>query len=429
MKRLLSWTLAFVLILALLAIPNALAMEGKTEVVLWNMIFEDWNRAWCEEKVAEFNADPSQKYFVTQEFVDGSAWTEKIAAARAAGTAPDMMLCNYSNIVWSVSQGLFMPLDDLLPQEAWDDLYGNVLDMVTVNGHKYGYPQMVEPAVVMYYRQDLLSAAGYDAPPKTWAEFIEVAKALTTDDMYGATMNYEWSMWGWEFGCANHWPISDDWSAAACEDQGYVDLLGFLGDAYKSEAIPAQALEGYNGSARLVGDGSVAMTFSGSWGIADLTKNYADMCDKISVAPAPTKDGSPFTSTVGGWTYQVDAKAKNAEGAAAYIYWLLAQDPARTASFFEVANFSKYATRKSVDAYLTASTAAKDDKWMQIISSQIIPYAIAEPIYAWDVSASMLTAMGEVVANGATPQNALAAAAAAINTFIQNNDYATKKPQ
>ena len=429
MKRLFSWALVLAMALTMVSIPAMAATEGKTEVVLWNRIFEDWNRAWCEKMVEEFNADPAQKYYITQEFVDGAAWDEKISAARAAGTTPDMLLMNYGGIPWGAKEGLYLPLDELIPQEAWDDLYPNVLDMVSLGGKKYAYPQMVEPAMVMYYRKDLLEAAGYAEPPKTWAEFIDAAMKLTTDDMYGATFNYEWSMWGWEYTAAGHWPISDDWAAANCQDQGYVDLLTFMKDLYATEAVPAQALGGFNESARFIGDETVAMTFSGSWGIAEILTNYPEMKDKIGVAPAPTKDGSPFSSTVGGWTYVVDAKAKQPEGAAAYITWLLGSDPARAASFFEAASFSKYSPRKSVDEYLTANTAAKDDEWMQVISSQIIPNAISEPLYAWDVSAHMLTAMGEVIVNGATPEAALQAAADNINLFIQTNDYASRKPQ
>ena len=429
MKKLLTLVLACAMLLSMVSFAQAEATtEGKTEIVLWNQIFEDWNREWCEAKVAEFNADPNQKYYVTQKFVDGAAWDESIASARAANTMPDIYLQNYSNITWGVTNEYFLPMDDLLPQAAWDDLYDNVEAMITINGVRYAYPQMLEPGVVMFYRKDLLAAAGLDVP-KTWDEFRAAAKALTTDDMYGSTMNYEWSMWGWEYGAAGHWPISDDWSSANCQDAGYVDLLNFIGGLYQDESVPLQQLEGYNAAARLIGDESVAMCFTGSWGIAEIMKNYPEMAEKIGVAPAPTKDGKPFQSTLGGWTYLIDAKTKNAEGAAAYIYWLLGEDAARTGSFFEAASFSKYATRKSVDEYLISQTAAANDEWMQIISSEIVPNGISEPIYAWDISASMLTAIGEVVTNGTSAEDALAAAADAINLFIQNNDYANKKPQ
>lgn len=425
MKRILG--LLLVAAIAITLMPAAFAGEGKTEVVLWNQIFEDWNRAWCEKMVEEYNADPNQKYFIKQEFVDGAAWTEKVAASRAANTMPDMYLVNYSNIVWNAVDGYIQPLDELIPKEAWDDLHDNVKEMITVNGKKYAYPQLLEPAVVMYYRKDMLDAQGI-AVPKTWDEFKAAAQKLTTDDVYGATMNYEWSMWGWEFTSAGHWPIADDWASANNQDQGYIDLLAFIGDLYKSEVVPQQALEGYNGSARLVADDSVAMTFSGSWGIAAIMHDFPEMAEKIGVAAAPTKDGSPFKSTVGGWTYVVDAKAKNPEGAADYINWLLGSDPARPASFFEAANFSKYSPRKSVDEYLATQTAAKDDEWMQTISRDIIPYAISEPIYTWDISAQMLTAIGEVVTAGLSPEEALKNAAEQINLYIKSNDYATKKP-
>ena len=428
MKKLLSLALALVLCLSLMPAMAESGTEGKTEIVVWNQIFEDWNRAWCEERVAEFNADPNQKYYVTQEFVDGAAWDEKVAAARAAGTMPDVYLQAYNHLVPGVSNEYYLPLNDLIPQEQWDNLYDNVKNMVTVNGQYYAYPQLLEPAVVMYYRKDLLEAAGLSVP-KTWDEFAATAKALTTDDMYGATMNYEWSMWGWEYTSGGHWPIADDWSAANCQDEGYVDLLNFIGQLYADESVPLQALEGYNGCARLVCDESVAITFSGSWGISAILTDYPEMADVIGVAPAPTKDGSPFHSTLGGWVYVIDAKTDNAEGAAAYISWLLGEDAARTGSFFEVAKFSKYSPRKSVDEYLTTQTAAASDEWMQIVSSEIVPNGVAEPIYAWDISAHMLTAIGEVVTNGSTAEDALAGAADAINLYIQNNDYASKKPQ
>ena len=73
MKKFTSLVLALVLCLTLVP-AMAESTEGKTEIVVWNQIFEDWNRAWCEERVAEFNADPNQKYYVTQEFIDGAAW-------------------------------------------------------------------------------------------------------------------------------------------------------------------------------------------------------------------------------------------------------------------------------------------------------------------------------------------------------------------
>ncbi len=137
MKKVLCLLLTVAVTLSL--VPMAMAesastTEGKTEIVLWNQIFEDWNRAWCEQMVAEYNAIPDNPYYVTQEFVDGSAWDEKVAAARAAGTMPDVYLVNYSNIPWGVTNGYFMPLDDLIPRRVGRPVRHTSMDMVTVDG-------------------------------------------------------------------------------------------------------------------------------------------------------------------------------------------------------------------------------------------------------------------------------------------------------
>ncbi|GHU71344.1 sugar ABC transporter substrate-binding protein [Clostridia bacterium] len=422
-NRIITAILALAILLSMTAVPAAVLAEADRPVVtFWNQIFEEWNRTWWEEVAQEYNDDASQPYTIQMEFIDGGAVEERLAAARAAGTTPDIFVINYSNLPRAVQEGYTYPTEGLIAPEAYDDLYENVREMITVGDHTYGYPQMLEPAVVMYYRKDLLEAAGLSVP-KTWDEFRAAAAALTTDDMFGATMNYEWSLWGWEYTAAGHWPITEDWSQADL-DQGYIDLLQFIGDLYHDESVPAQALEGYNGSSRLVCDDSVAITFSGSWGIGAIMTDYPEMAELIGVAAAPTKDGSPFHSTVGGWTLQIDAHSKNPEGAAHFISYALAEDVARTGRFFEAANFSKYSTRKSVDEYLTTNTAAKDDEWMQAVTSEIIPYAISEPIYNWEISAYILAATGEVVINNITPEEALATATSEINTFITNNNLA-----
>jgi len=150
--------------------------------------------------------------------------------------------------------------------------------------------------------------------------------------------------------------------------------------------------------------------------------------DKVGVAAPPTKDGKPFHSTVGGWTYVIDAKSKVPQATADYITWLLGSDPARPAAYFDVAQYSKYAPRKSVDEYIKTKTAGANDPWMKTVAEQVIPYTIGEPIYAWDISMAVSGAMESAVINKLTAEQALAKAAESINTFIANNDYKNAKP-
>lgn len=422
MKKILSFVLALSLLLSLGTL-TALASE-KVEITFWKQLFEEFDQEWTTKMVDEFNAQ-SDKIHVNLEFVDQGALAERMTAARAAGTAPDVYIVNYSNLATDVRQGYNLPTTSLIPKEAYEDLYDNVLEMMTVDGEVYGYPHLLEPAAVMYYRKDMLEAAGFDHPPKTWQEHIDMAKAMTTGDVFGTTMNTEWSMWGWEHTAMGHWPLTEDWTKADIKD--LAPLLNYIKKLYDDESAPAQALDGYNSSAQLVANDSVAITFSGSWGIGALRNDWPEMVDKIGVAAVPTEDGKPFQSTMGGWTYQIDAKSKNPEAAAEFITWLLADDPSRPAAFFEAAHFSKYTVRKSVDKWLVENTKASEDEWLQVVARDIIPYGIKEPSYPWDVSAFLLAAMNEVVINGVSAEEALATAEKEINAFIENSKLV--KPQ
>ena len=79
---------------AIVLCAGALSAAPKTKVVLWNRIFEDWNRAWCEQQAAAFNAE-SKTVEVDQQFIPGDGWDEKMKAAQASGMAPDIYLFNY----------------------------------------------------------------------------------------------------------------------------------------------------------------------------------------------------------------------------------------------------------------------------------------------------------------------------------------------
>jgi multiple sugar transport system substrate-binding protein len=401
--------------------------------VLWNYIFEDWNKAWCEQQAAAFNKE-SKTVELDQQFVPGDGWDEKMKAAQASGTAPDIYLINYAKIPYYARDGLILALNDYIPRSAWNDLYDNVKGFVSYKGKYYAYPQLVEPATVLYYRTDLFKAAGLDPakPPKTWDQYIEYAKKLAKGDVFGSNFpafggEIGWTTWGWQYTAAGHLAISDDWSKATVTDQGYVDLVNFVKRLYTEKAVPAQMLGGYN-DIRPFAEGGYAMAFCGSWAIGQLRNTFPDVVDKVAVAAPPTKDGKPFHSTVGGWTYVIDAKSKVAKAAGEYIYWLLGDDAERPASFFAVAQYSKYAPRKSVDTYIKKKTEASKDPWMKVVSEQITPYAIAEPLYAWDICMAVDNAIENAVLKNMSAEDALAKAAEAINTFIKNNDYASKKP-
>ena len=73
-----------------------------------------------------------------------------------------------------------------------DELIPNSVAAYSINGRMIGVPYAIS-ALLLYYNQDQLSQAGFDAPPETIAEMAEMLPALTakTDADYGMNVRLD----------------------------------------------------------------------------------------------------------------------------------------------------------------------------------------------------------------------------------------------
>jgi multiple sugar transport system substrate-binding protein len=404
---------------------------GKITVTFWQQKFEDYQQQWFQSYVKKFNKSQNKievKYYV----VPGDTWTEKLKAAQAAGTQPDIVTTNYGAIASGVADGAFAPLDGLMPAADFADIKKNVKNFVTIKGKHYAYPMLVEPSTVLYYRKDLAKKAGLDPskPPTTWAQLQTWAKKLTTGNVKGMTIasvagDLGWSSWGLQYNACGHLPVTPDWSHAKATDTCYSKLLNFYKSLYQGGYMPAQPKVGY-ADATPYGNGEVAMMACGSWAIGQLKQYFPKMIGKTAVARFPSWDGKATrpTATLGGWTLTVDSKSRNKQAAAAFVHYLLGGDPKIMASFFKLSGYSKYTVRSSVDKVLSNDPKASADPFMKIISAQIVPFGRHEPGYPWDISFAMGTAIESAMKGKADVQSSLKTADDAINRVIQTQGLA-----
>lgn len=409
-------------------IPELPKGDGS-EVIIWNQVFEEWNQNHFQAQSEKYNT-LDRGYTVKQEFVPGDAWNDKMLAAQSTGTAPDAYIISYNNVYGAVVDQSILPLDDIFTKEQLDDILPNVRDMVTFDGKVWAYPQLVEPSTVLFYRTDLFEEAGLDGPPKTWDELIEYGKKLSTGDVFGLGISgfgeMGWTSWGWQMQAAGHLALNDNWDTATIDD-GYVELANLWKTLYDEGIVPEQPLTGY-AELSAFGEGALAMDFSGSWGIAQLMNDYPETFEKTAVAVPPTKDGnteSPI-ATNGGWTYVIDAKSQNVQGAYNYLSWLLAEDPATPAEFFEIAQYSKAPTRTSVAAYI--SSQGGTPQHAEVIN-EIAARSIPEPNYPWDISVAVANMFEKVAIGGVDVEQARAEATDLINTIITDQKLAGTNPR
>lgn len=96
-----------------------------------------------------------------------SAAHEKLLTAWVGGAMPDVVQVGNTWIPELVVLGAVEPLDDRLDAATRAAFFPGILDPNVVDGRTWGIPWYVDTRLV-FYRRDLLAAAGATAAPQTW---------------------------------------------------------------------------------------------------------------------------------------------------------------------------------------------------------------------------------------------------------------------
>lgn len=182
MKKLLA--LALSLLLALSVVP---AFAEETVTLRFQRIGNDEAEAnYWKKVIAGFEAENPGIHVEYDDAAIGEAMETKLNTLFAAGSGPDIIGHGILSVANRVEMGHYQAIDEYF--ETWegkDDILPSVLANGTYKDHIYGLGYSVTP-YVFAYRIDLLEAAGYSEPPKTWDELAEMARALTVKDDSGA---------------------------------------------------------------------------------------------------------------------------------------------------------------------------------------------------------------------------------------------------
>lgn len=171
----------------------------------------------------------------------GNDGTTRLSAAAAANNLPDVFQVQNRDLLYQlIDQGLVAPVADLLPlmPQRTRARYSNpvVTQLATVNGKLYALqeaPQLLRRRGLLV-RQDLLDKAGLKAP-KTLDEFLNVAKALTKNGVYGFGAridgkglgdNFQW-VYG-AYGVVGDWNLSGDGPLATIKNPNYYQATLYI---------------------------------------------------------------------------------------------------------------------------------------------------------------------------------------------------------
>jgi multiple sugar transport system substrate-binding protein len=169
-------------IAATLAVPQA---QAQKVIRVWHTETQPNSQQAMKNIAARFEAkNPGVKVEL-----EALAWTDlegKIMASLAAGTPPELSHGQPITCTALQSKGLLLPLDDVVKALGEANIFDQIKRVCRVGGKQYGLVHAAGTSLLIY-RKDLVQKLGLK-PPKTWADLIANAKALTQPGMYGITI-------------------------------------------------------------------------------------------------------------------------------------------------------------------------------------------------------------------------------------------------
>ncbi|WP_225737366.1 sugar ABC transporter substrate-binding protein [Dyella acidiphila] len=260
-----------------------------------------------------------------------SAAHQKLLTAFAGDSLPDMTQLGNTWMPEFVALHALEPLQSRVAASSVirpDDYFPSIWATNVYAGQLYGVPWYVDTRL-LFYRSDVLRAAGFQAPPQDWAQWRRMLAALSHPQQgrYGIllpTNEYEQLM-----SLALQQPDSllrDGGRYGNFESAGFKRALAFYVDTFKLQQAPAITNVEAGNPWSEFGHGVYDFYFSGPWNIGEFRQRLpAAEQDDWNTAPLPGPDG-PGASVAGGSSLVIFRHATHKEAAWKLIQYLSRPD-------------------------------------------------------------------------------------------------------
>jgi multiple sugar transport system substrate-binding protein len=282
-------------------------------------VIQGWNAAQPDIQV-EINVVP---------FSADAAYAEKMTAAAAAGTPPDIFLDPAGS--WAYGLDLAIALNDYMERDGitMDDYYPGAVERTIWHGDYYGIPFNMDTRG-LWWNKDLFEQAGLDPekPPKTWDELYAACEKLnkTSDDpaeeVMGFLPRYDQAMYysfiyqnggrvqSLEMECKPPELLFDSENGKQALE--FMKRLVDLNGGYENQEAFNSSFTGAANDAFYMGQ--LAMMYTGPWRLPDIRKYVPEMNWGLDIEPiGPMADGP--TTLVGGFEVSIPKLSKSYDAA------------------------------------------------------------------------------------------------------------------
>jgi len=235
-----------------------------------------------------------------------SAAHEKLLTAYVGDATPDIAMLGNTWVPEFTAIDALEPLDALVASSKdapRNDYFEGIWNTNVVDGKTFGIPWYVDTRVI-FYRKDLLAAAGYNQMPTTWADWrasMQKIKSRMSARQYPLLIPItEWPppvIFGLQAGSPL---LKDNGQYGAFSEAPFKKAFDFYVSLFNDKLAPALSGSEISNLYQEFERGNIAMYISGPWQIGEFTNRLPKaMQDKWATAPLPGVDG-PGASLAGG---------------------------------------------------------------------------------------------------------------------------------
>jgi multiple sugar transport system substrate-binding protein len=393
--------------------------------IVFSMGPDDPNKTYTK-LVEKFNKQHKGEFQVTirEMPADTGAYFDKLRTEFQAGGGEIDVIGG--DVIWPIqfaAQGWVQDLTENFPASEQNKFLPAHIQACTYEGAIYAVPWF-EDAGLLYSRTDLLEKAGYSAPPKTWDELKEMALKITQDE--GIPNGFVFQGKNYEGGVCDALEYirthGGDVLSNVTSGKVIIDSPEAVAglETYHSmitDGVAPKAVANYDETTSVPVFGNGESVFLREWPgtYGDIAGGaYKIKADQVTVSPIPVDPGNQSSSTLGGWTFMINAQSDLQDEAWEFVKFM--------------SSYESFKFRAVNGGYISARKAILDDPAVQeaiptvkLAKDVLLEYATSRPVtqYYGDMSLEMQEQFNNALTGDTSPQQAVETLQKSLTSIMQ----------